>query len=143
MQPLDEDGVVDAVVDPALPQDAVLGGADEGVLGARQRVRAVGQGHLVGDRVGAGAVGHHHELDAHLALGVVERNPPALTGRGPSAQAAYQGRVGSHAVSSSVLPGCIVVRWMTAIVRFSLSVGLSRSPYEVVRRLLASHSHHA
>ena len=69
------DRVVGAVVDPAATEHRVLHRADEGVVGAAERLSAVGERHLVDDRLGAGLVGQDERLDAHLALGVVE--PPA------------------------------------------------------------------
>lgn len=67
-----EHRVVGAVVDPAPAEDAVLGRADEGVLGAVQRLPAVGEGDEVRDGSLTLAVGRRHELDADLARGVVE-----------------------------------------------------------------------
>ena len=69
------DRVVRAVVDPPATEHRVLHRADEGVVGAAERLAAVGEGHLVDDRLGAGLVGQDERLDAHLALRVVE--PPA------------------------------------------------------------------
>ena len=61
------DRVVRAVVDPPAAEHRVLHGADEGVVGAAERLAAVGERHLVDDRLGAGLVGHDERLDPHLA----------------------------------------------------------------------------
>src|ERR1700733_989296 len=45
--------------------------------------------------------------------GSSRRNPPALVSDGRPAAPWYQGRDGSHSVSSSSLVGFSVVRWMT------------------------------
>lgn len=51
--------------------------------------------------------------------GSSSRKPPAFAGR--ASPPVCHARVGSHSASSSSLVGCSVVRWMTAIVRVSLS----------------------
>ena len=73
------DRVVRGVVDPPAPEHRVLHRADEGVVGAAERLATVGERHLVDDRLGAGLVGDDQCLDADLALGVVE--PPAARRR--------------------------------------------------------------
>ena len=79
------DGVVRCVVDPAAPERRVLHRAHEGVVGAAERLAAVGERHLVDDRLGAGLVGDEERLDADLALGVVE--PPRREQAQPRAAA--------------------------------------------------------
>ncbi len=81
------DRVVRAVVDPAAAEHRVLHGADQGVVGAAERLAAVGEGHLVDDRLGPGLVGQDQRLDPHLAGGVVEapgREQPQPWAAGPS-----------------------------------------------------------
>ncbi len=74
----DQHRVVTAVVHPARAQHAVLHGADEGVFGAFQRRPAVGERHKVGRPPGGCGVGGDQELDADLALRIVQPEPAGL-----------------------------------------------------------------
>ncbi len=72
------DGVVGGVVDPAGAEDGVFGRPDEGMVGAVQRLTAVGERDLVDDRRGVGLarlVGDEKRLDPDLTAGVVEPPP--------------------------------------------------------------------
>ena len=110
----DDDRIPRAVVEPASAQDAVFRGADQGIVGARERPGPVAQRHDVMDDVVAGAVGHDHDLDADLAGRIVQPEPAGLGQLGarfPRTRAA-EAAIPS---SSSSLPGVRVVRWISAI----------------------------
>lgn len=103
-------GVTTVVTEPQ-PHPVNPSRRDEGVLRAVERGTAIGERHEVGDRVGAGTVGDHHELDPDRALRVVQPEAAGLgqlrlpraasvprTGRQPGGEQFQLGRLEGGAV---------------------------------------------
>ena len=105
--------------------------ADEGVVGAAERLAPVGEGHLVDDRLGAGLVGDDEGLDADLALGVVESprreeaQARAAALRGVPALVAHPARDAARAWSGVI----VAVEMISAT--GAPAAGLEREPEEV------------
>jgi hypothetical protein len=71
----DGDRVVEALVDPASAQDAVLAGAEERVVGSLERRVPVAHGHQVPGTV---SIRNDHYLDADLTARIIEPEPTRL-----------------------------------------------------------------
>ncbi len=74
----EENRIVNAVVNPAAPQYPVLRCPYQPTVSTGERASPVGEWYLIGSGPVPGSVGYHHELDADLALRVIEPEPASL-----------------------------------------------------------------